>query len=199
LTLGSVVYSVAHSHWGARRSDSGTTRREVETVPVIVFRVITEPAPFGEFVPAHGPPGGPGGRFFFHETLVLEEIDSKTPGHGLPTGEAERHAGTHSGIGTTLRYVDAGDPYFPGGGPLVQAESTFKLNAVGGALQGGQITTRGVQHYRDGKPVGEPTYAITGGTRAYANARGQLIAKEPVQVVPGGPWIDRRKRLEITM
>jgi hypothetical protein len=176
-----------------------TAGAEVETVPVIVFRVITDPAPFGEFVPTRGRPGGPGGRFFFHETLVLEEIDGKTPGQGLPTGEAERRAGTHSGIGTTLRYVDAGDPYFPGGGPLVQAESTFKLNAVGGALQGGQVTTRGVQHYRDGKPVGTPTYAITGGTGAYANARGQLIASDAVQVVQGGPWIDRRKKLEISM
>jgi hypothetical protein len=154
-------------------------------VPEIVFRVITDPPSFGEFVPTHGRPGGPGGRFFFHETLVLEAIDSKKPGRGLPTDVAERLAGTHSGIGTTLRYVDAG--------PLVQAESTFKLNAVGGALQGGQITARGVQHYRDGKPVGTPTYAITGGTGAYANARGQLIAEDPVQVVVGGPWIDRKR------
>jgi hypothetical protein len=160
-------------------------------VPVIVFRVITAPAPFGEFVPTHGPPGRPGGRFFFQETLVLEEIDGKKPGQGLPTDEEDRLAGSHSGIGTTLRYVD--------GGPFVQAESTFKLNALSGALQGGHITTRGVHHYRDGKPVGTPTYAITGGTGAYANARGQLIASDPVQVIPGGPWIDRRKTLEISV
>ena len=167
-------------------------------MPVIVFRVIIMPVPFGEFVPTHGQPATPGGRFFFHETLVLEEIDNKKPGQGLPTAEAERRAGTHSGIGTTLRHVDAGDPYFPGGGALVQPEATFKLNAVGGALQGGQITTRGVQHYRDFKPGGIPTYAITGGTGAYANARGQVIASDPVEVVPGR-WIDRHKRLEIAM
>jgi hypothetical protein len=61
--------------------------------------------------------GGPGFRFIFTDDLVLENNSGP--------------AGTHSGIGTTLRDVAAGDPYVPvdGGGEaeLIQYEATYSL------------------------------------------------------------------------
>jgi hypothetical protein len=109
-----------------------------------------------------GPPG-PGKRFVFSDDLVLE-------GQQAP-------AGTHSGVVTTLRHVDANNQYLsaPGGAAeLLQYEATFKLNAVTG-LQAGEITVRGAFFIRPtGQPFEPAMFAITGGTGAYANARGQV-------------------------
>ena len=129
------------------------------------------------FVP---PPGanraGPGHRFFFSDNLVLEEIDGKKPGPGgLPPDEKDRRAGTQSGFVTTVRTPDPTDPFVPGGNILFQYEGTYWLNAVAGTgLQEGQITARGVVLKKDQENVGIPTFAITGGTKAYKNARGQV-------------------------
>ena len=124
----------------------------------IRLRVVATPVV--EAVP--GPPG-PGKRFVFSDDLVLE---------GQQTA-----AGTHSGVVTTLRPVDANNQYLsaPGGAAeLLQYEATFKLKAVTG-VQAGQITARGVVFTRPtGQPFEPATFAITGGTGAYANARGQV-------------------------
>jgi hypothetical protein len=129
----------------------------------IVLQVVAKPV--AEFVkPGHG---GPGYRFAFSENLDLVSIDGKTP-------PAQVRAGTFSGFGTTLRISAAGDDYFPAGGHLLQVEGTFRLNALAGGLQEGQITARGVSLTKNDKNVGTPMFAITGGTQTYANARGQV-------------------------
>jgi hypothetical protein len=127
---------------------------------------------------------GPGKRFVFSDNLVLEEIDGKKPGPGgLPPDEQDRHAGTHSGVVTTLRIAAANDAYLPGGSELLQYEATYRLNAVPAnppyALQAGQVTAQGVLLIRNGQNVGLRRFAITGGTDAYANARGQVIEPDP--------------------
>jgi hypothetical protein len=128
----------------------------------LVFRVTDTPV--FEFVPKR--PSDIGDRLFFSDLLALEN-------GGLP-------AGTHSGFLTVLRFVEVGDPYLPGADLLWQLEATYKLNAVGGnlppGLKEGQITTHGLLLVRNHERLGnEARFAITGGTDAYANARGQVI------------------------
>lgn len=53
-----------------------------------------------------GPPG-PRHRFVFSDDLLVERIDNKKPGNGLPQPPQSRLAGTHSGFATTLRVADA--------------------------------------------------------------------------------------------
>lgn len=124
-----------------------------------------------------GPPK-PGKQFLFSDDLVLERVDNRTPGNGLPQQPQDRRAGTHSGSVTVLRIAAPNDKYLPGGGELFEYEGTYALNAVtvGGqsVLQEGQVTARGVVLLRNGQavPPGK-RYAITGGTGAYATARGQ--------------------------
>ena len=112
-------------------------------------------------------PHRPGKQFIFSERLVLESIDDNK--NGLPPDEGDRRAGTHAGIVTTL---DANDPY------QLQYEATFRLSALPfpppHGLPAGQITARGVLLQSGGTPVGGKKFAITGGTDAYAEARGQL-------------------------
>ena len=60
-----------------------------------------------------GPPDAPRYRFVFSDDLVLQRIDSKEPGNGLPESPQNRLAGTHSGFATTLRVADANDQFFP--------------------------------------------------------------------------------------
>jgi hypothetical protein len=59
-----------------------------------------------------GPPGAPRYRFVLSDDLVLERIDNKKPGNGLPQSAQGRLAGTHSGFATTLRVADAKDKFF---------------------------------------------------------------------------------------
>lgn len=120
-----------------------------------------------------------GFRLVFGDNLVLREVDGKTPGNGLPQSGQDRHAGMQSGFLTILA-TEARDLFIPvpKGGVLYQHESTYRLNAVPGSpppgLQEGEIMTRGVFLYRNETTVGSKTLAITGGTGAYANARGQV-------------------------
>jgi hypothetical protein len=67
-----------------------------------------------------GPAGAPRYRFVFSDDLVLERIDNKKPGNGLPQFPAGRLAGTHSGFATTLRVADAKDKFFSEGSMLFQ-------------------------------------------------------------------------------
>jgi hypothetical protein len=127
------------------------------------------------------PSGGPGHRFVFSNDLVLERIDGRTPGHGLPQPPEQRRAGTHSGFVTTLRADVPNDSYFPSGVHLWQYEGTYKLDAVpttvGQGLSAGQIVARGVlvldsdNNFQPAEPV---RFAIVGGTEDYATARGQI-------------------------
>ena len=64
-----------------------------------------------------GPPG-PRYRFVFSDDLVVERIDNKKPGNGLPQSPQSRLAGTHSGFATILRVADANDKFFPEGSML---------------------------------------------------------------------------------
>lgn len=114
-------------------------------------------------------PHRPGKTFIFSERLVLESINDNT--NGLPPDEDDRRAGTHAGIVTTLT---GNDPY------QLQYEATFRVSALPfpapHGLPAGQITARGVWLQGGGPPppVGGKKFAITGGTDAYAECRGQL-------------------------
>jgi hypothetical protein len=94
-----------------------------------------------------GPPGAPRYRFIFSDDLVLERIDNKKPGNGLPESPQNRLAGTHSGFATTLRVADANDKFFPEGSMLFQYEGTFMFDAVTPDLPTdlprGQVIVRG--------------------------------------------------------
>jgi hypothetical protein len=158
-------------------------------------------SPVGEFFPPG--PHGPGKVFVFSDNLVLESIDKqKIPG----TPEARR-AGTHSGTATTLRLTgnahdkDPGDEFIPGDSLLFQYEATYRLNAVPAtpphALQSGQVTARGVVLQTPSHTPGKRTYAITGGTGAYANARGQVT--EPGPPPPGQPDESHLRKLDIVL
>ncbi|MGZ6693993.1 MAG: hypothetical protein ACXVHQ_42270 [Solirubrobacteraceae bacterium] len=122
-----------------------------------------------------------GHRLVFGDNLVLKEVDGKKPGNGLPGSEHDPpRAGTQSGF-LTIVATDESDLFIPvpDGGVLYQHESTYRLNAVPGTpppgLPEGQITTQGVFLY---PTAGPKTLAITGGTGAYANARGQITEEE---------------------
>jgi hypothetical protein len=154
----------------------------------IVVSVVETPV--DEFYPGRH---GPGKVFVFSDNLMLESIDKKK----VPGPEQARRAGTHSGLVTTLRATDAGkgDAFFPGDSLLFQIEATYRLNAVPAtpphALQSGQITVRGVILLTNWTPVGTRTFGITGGTGAYAYARGQVTQPDPPD--------DRLRVLEIVV
>ena len=129
-------------------------------------------------------PLGPRYRFVFTVDLVLERIDNKEPGNGLPESPDDRLAGTHSGFGTTVRVADASDKFFPEGSMLLQYEGTYLFDAVSAslpnALPAGQVVARGValfdSHFEPLRPM---TFGIVGGTEAYERARGQVTQSGP--------------------
>jgi len=131
-----------------------------------------------------GPPGAPRRRFVFSDDLVLERIDNKMPGNGLPQSPLDRLAGTHSGFGTTLRVADANDKFFPEGSMLFQYEGTYMFDPVTGelptGLPRGQVIARGVSIF-DGsfQPLKPLTFAIVGGTEGYEGATGQVTHSGP--------------------
>ena len=131
-----------------------------------------------------GPPGAPRYRFVFSDDLVLERIDNKKPGIGLPMSPQNRLAGTHSGFATTLRVADANDQFFPEDSMLFQYEGTYMFDAVTPDLPSdmprGQVIVRGVA-LLDGNfdPLKPLTFAIVGGTGAYEGASGQVTHSGP--------------------
>jgi hypothetical protein len=130
-----------------------------------------------------GPPG-PRHRFVFSDDLLVERIDNKKPGNGLPQPPQSRLAGTHSGFATTLRVADANDKFFPEGSMLFQYEGTFMFDAVPDnlptTLPRGQVIARGVALFdRNFDPLRPMTFAIVGGTGAYEGASGQVIHSGP--------------------
>jgi hypothetical protein len=131
-----------------------------------------------------GPTGAPRHRFVFSDDLVLERIDAKKPGDGLPQSPQDRLAGAHSGFGTTVRVAGANDALFPEGSMLFQYEGTYLFDPVLGelptGLPRGQIVARGVSIF-DGSfhPLKPLTFAIVGGTEGYEGASGQVIHSGP--------------------
>jgi hypothetical protein len=131
-----------------------------------------------------GPPDAPRYRFVFSDDLVLERIDNKLPGAGLPESPQNRLAGTHSGFGTTLRVADVDDTFFPEGSMLFQYEGTYMFDAVipdlPTDLPKGQVIVRGVALF-DGNfdPMKPLTFAIVGGTADYEGASGQVTHSGP--------------------
>jgi hypothetical protein len=131
-----------------------------------------------------GPPDAPRYRFVFSDDLVLERIDHKKPGNGLPESSQNRLAGTHSGFATTVRVADSKDKFFPEGSMLFQYEGTYLFDAVivdlPTDLPRGQIVVRGVALLDRGfKPIGTFTFAVVGGTGAYEGARGRVVHSGP--------------------
>jgi hypothetical protein len=130
------------------------------------------------------PPGATRYRFVFSDDLVLERINDKVPGNGLPDSPQDRLAGTHSGFATTLRVADADDKFFPQGSMLFQYEGTFMFDAVIAELPAdlpkGHIIARGVAIFDSNFNQLQPqTFAIVGGTADYGGAHGQVIQSSP--------------------
>jgi hypothetical protein len=114
------------------------------------------------------------------------QYDNLTPGNGLPQGELQRRAGSHSGFATTLRVAEAGDNFYQSGSYLLQYEGIYRFNTVPNTpSQSGQVTARGVVYGfipNTGvvNPIEPPIrFAITGGTDAYVTARGQITERDP--------------------
>src|SRR5918993_4271647 len=131
-----------------------------------------------------GPPGAPRHRFVFSDDLVLERIDDKKPGTGLPEPWQSRLAGTHSGFATTLRVADADDRFFPEGSMLFQYEATYIFDAVIADLPTdllrGQVVARGTTLLAGNfEPLKPLTFAIVGGTGDYRGASGQVTHSGP--------------------
>jgi hypothetical protein len=130
-------------------------------------------------------PPAVGDRAIFSNDLRLDRYNNRTPGNGpndLPQNPAQRRAGTHSGSVTLLRIAAANDAFYPAGSLLLEYEGTYRFNAVPNTpLQKGQVTARGVFIFdTNDNPVEPPiTFAIIGGTEAYALARGQIVEGVP--------------------
>jgi hypothetical protein len=131
---------------------------------------------FRSFDLEDSPPPQVGKKGIFSNDLVLLRYNNKTPGNGLPRRRRKRLAGTHSGFVTIFRIPAPDDDFFPPGSYLFGYEGTYKFNTLPNTpLKKGQITARGVL-LLDGNftPLELITFAITGGTEAYRNARGQI-------------------------
>jgi hypothetical protein len=163
-----------------------------------------EQASFSEHVrPPGANPHGPGHRVVFSDNLLLKKVDPQDPGppakpvfelgKGLPKPKEpeKRRVGTQSGFVTTIRFVMAGDDFLPAGTGLFQYEGTYRLNAFTHAgttvLKAGQITARGVAllgaDFKPFPPGGVSTFAVVGGTGAYANARGQITESGDIRTI----------------
>jgi hypothetical protein len=128
---------------------------------------------------------GPGHRFVFSEDLTLERYEGLKPGKGLPKKKKRRLAGTHSGFVTTMRIAGPNDRLFPPDCFLFQYEATYSFKTVPNTpLKHGDVTAFGLMVgfllNGDFHPLEPPNIlAITGGTKAYRLARGQIIDGVP--------------------
>ena len=133
--------------------------------------VLTAQVVFNEWLPG---PDKPGRVFVFSDNLGWQSIDATT---------VAGSAGTHSGTRRFLRSADDNDGLLVKDVHVVEYEATVVLNAVthaGLQLDAGQVIARGVWYMKDhhpvdaqGQPVNEKQYAVTGGTGAYRQVRGQ--------------------------
>ena len=129
-------------------------------------------------------PFKPGWRIAFSDDLLTS--DQLNPGPAFtPVGE---DIGDHSGFSTLVRL---GDPN------LLMYEATHSLHPAQSTPNEplrGQVTTRGVLSFYPWAQGQSKTVAITGGTDAYANARGQVIwTKGPVDPKTNETTIDRHE------
>jgi hypothetical protein len=143
--------------------------------------------------PKFPPPNArPGWQDFFSEDVVLQRYQSQTPGNGLPQNEAQRYVGIHSGILTLMRETDTGDRFYAPGTRIMQYSATYRFRSLPNTPLS-QITGLGELLFNvTTYTLIEPpiNYAITGGTGAYANARGEIIEL-------GNPTDDRELRIEL--
>jgi hypothetical protein len=124
-------------------------------------------------------PFPPAGDYFdFTEDVVLKRYKRKRPGHGLPSKQEDRFAGVHSGTMTFLRITGPGDRFYKPDIIVWQYVATYKFNNLPKTpLKKGQITGDGLLLFdtTSHTVVEQPSkYAITGGTDAYARARGEI-------------------------
>jgi hypothetical protein len=136
----------------------------------------------------------------FTNDLVLERYNRKRPKHGLPKKQEDRLAGIHSGTLTLLRIADPGDRFYKPNTYVLQYVATYKFNDLRRTpLEKGQITAQGlVLFLRLGRtefvPLEVPNkFAITGGTDAYAKARGEVIELP----TPTRPINDKELHIEL--
>jgi hypothetical protein len=128
-------------------------------------------------------PKPPDNQLPFTEDVVLQRYGRKRPGRGLPKKEEDRYVGIHMGTLTFLRLIGQGDRFYKPGIHLVIYVAAYRFYDLAKTpLKKGQITTHGVllvdsaTHTRFETPN---KYAITGGTDAYAKARGEVIELGP--------------------
>lgn len=145
------------------------------------------------------PESGPGKRFVFSKNLVLDRIDASTPRDGSPQNPSRRHAGTYSGLVTVLRVAEPNDTFLQPGSYLFNYEVVYRFTDLANTpLRKGQITAHGVFYLSgvDFQPIEPPNrLAITGGTEAYATARGQITQQ---QNKPKAPPEQETWQLDIT-
>jgi hypothetical protein len=126
-------------------------------------------------------PTKPGKYFSFTEDVVLKQYNGERPGRGLPKKVEDRYAGIHSGTVTLLRIAGSGDRFYKPRTLVVQYVATYKfIDLRRTPLKKGEITARGLNLLDGTKLPPEHieipnTFALTGGTDAYAEARGQVI------------------------
>jgi hypothetical protein len=125
----------------------------------------------------------PGMEIPFTEDVVLTEYGTATAGNGLPQKEASRFAGIHSGFLTLLRITGKGDRFYKPDVFVYQYVATYRFNDLAGTpLTRSQITAIGLSFFDTTTHTGlkqemPTTYAITGGTGAFANALGQIVER----------------------
>jgi hypothetical protein len=128
--------------------------------------------------PPNFPPDPLGYRFHFTEDVVLKRYRRKRPGHGLPTKDEDRLAGIHSGTLTLVRITGPADRFYKPDIFVWQYVATYKFNDLPKTpLKKGQITGQGLVLFDTTTETHVETpgkYALTGGTDAYAQARGEI-------------------------
>jgi hypothetical protein len=148
-------------------------------ITIVVSAMAPVPAP-----PQTPPPANPplGSQETFTDDLVLMRYNNRTPGNGpndLPQNPQQRLAGTHSGTLTLLRIAGLGDRFYPSGTYVIQYVATYRFNNLPNTpLQKGQVTAQGLlllDSTNNFTPLDTPNkFAITGGTDAYDEARGEV-------------------------
>jgi hypothetical protein len=145
------------------------------------IKIVVSVIPRSTVIHGSFPPTTPDDHFIFTEDVVLKQDNRKRPGHGLPKKEEDRLAGTHSGTVTLLRDAGPNDRFYKPHTFVVQYVATYKFNDLRRTpLKKGEITARGLNLLDGTRPFPTHleipnTYALTGGTDAYARTRGQVI------------------------
>jgi hypothetical protein len=128
------------------------------------------------------PNAKPGFQVFFTEDVVLKP----------PPNQPEQFVGIHSGVLTLLRVTGNGDRFYAPATRIYQYSATYRFRNLPNTPLS-QITGHGDLAFSlTTHTVVEPpiTYAITGGTGAFANARGQIVER-------GNQTDDRELHIEL--